>query len=232
MTAPVVSPSAPGARTALVAGASGAVGQALVQILLDHAAYRRVKVLVRKPLALRHPKLETLLLPAEGPAALAETLAADDVFCCLGTTQKQAGSQAAFERVDYHLVLDVARSALAAGATQFVVLSSLGAALRSPSFYSRVKGRMEQAVLELPYRTIHVLRPSLLLTGARAEARPAEWLAQQLMPLLNPLLRGRLARMRAIAAEDVAAAMVTLALRDAHGGQVHHLPLGVDDPTT
>ena len=231
MTAPVISPSASDARTALVAGASGAVGQALVARLLKHPRYGRVKVLVRKPLALEHTQLETLLLTGDGPAALGAALAADDVFCCLGTTQKIAGSKAAFERVDFHLVLEVARGALAAGAKQFVVVSALGAALKSPSFYSRVKARMEQAVLELPYRTVQVVRPSLLLTDPRPEARPAEWLAQRLMPLFNPLLHGRLARVRAIAADDVAAAMITLALQDASGGHVHHLPLGVDGPS-
>lgn len=211
-------------RTALVAGATGVVGAALVQRLLADARYGMVKVLSRRPLSFLHRKLRVLPLPDEGAAALGTELAADDVFCCLGTTQKKAGSRAAFERVDYHLVLDVARAALAQGATQFLVVSAAGSSLKSPSFYSRVKARMEQAVLELGYKTVQVLRPSLLL-AKREESRPAEWLGQKLAPLLNPLLTGKLAIYRAIPAEEVANAMLTLALRKVPGGHVHHLPL-------
>lgn len=214
----------PVVRTALVAGATGAVGSALLALLLADARYGQVKVLLRKPLDTTHPKLVQLTLTEAGPARLGNALAADDVFCCLGTTQKKAGSKAAFERVDYHLVLDVARAARSSGARQFLVVSSVGAALKARSFYLRVKARMEQAVLDLGFDATHILRPSLLI-AERSESRPGEWLGQQLAPLINPLLKGGLAKYRSISAEDVAAAMLTLALRDLPGGQVHHLPL-------
>jgi len=214
----------PAARTALVAGATGVVGAALVQLLLADARYGAVKVLSRRTLGFTHHKLTVLMLPEGGPAPLGTELAADDVFCCLGTTLKIAGSRAAFERVDYHLVLDIARAALAQGARQFLVVSAAGAAHKSPSFYSRVKARMEQAVLDLGYPTTHILRPSLLL-AKRADSRPAEWLGQQIAPVLSPLLMGSLAIYKPVRAEDVAAAMRTLALRHLSGGHVHHLPL-------
>ena len=140
----------PAVRTALVAGATGAVGKLLLERLLADARYGRVKVLTRRPLAQNHPKLEALTLDDTGPALLGAKLAADDVFCCLGTTLKKAGSKAAFERVDYHLVLELARAARAQGAEQFLVVSSVGASLKAGSFYLRVKARMEQAVQELP----------------------------------------------------------------------------------
>lgn len=216
----------PVVRTALVAGASGAVGRALLDRLLRDARYGSVKVLLRRPLPLSHPKLVTLMLPepAQNLAVLGETLAADDIFCCLGTTQKIAGSRAAFERVDFHLVMDVARAALAQGARQFLVVSAVGASLKSASFYSRVKARMENAVMELGYSAIHIIRPSLLLAD-RDDSRPAEWLGQRLAPLINPLLWGGLSIYRAIPVQEVAEAMVTLALRPASGTQIHHLPL-------
>lgn len=210
-------------RTALVAGATGAVGSALLARLLADARYGSVKVLVRRPLAQSHSKLVQLLLDDTGPALLGAKLAADDVFCCLGTTQKKAGSKAAFERVDYHLVLELARAALAQGAKQFLVVSSVGASLKG-SFYLRVKARMEQAVLDLGYGSAHILRPSLLI-AARSESRPGEWLAQKIAPLVDPLLAGKLAIYRTVRAEDVADAMVTLALRNIPGGHTHHLPL-------
>lgn len=214
----------PTARTALLAGATGVVGQALLARLLADARYGRVIVLVRRPLGQTHAKLEELMLDSTGPALLGAKLAADDVFCCLGTTQKKAGSQAAFERVDYHLVLELARAALAQGAQQFLVVSSVGASLKAASFYLRVKGRMEQAVLDLGYHSVHIVRPSLLL-AERADSRPGEWLAQKLAPAINPLLGGKLAMYRAVPVEEVAEALLTLAMRKTPGGQVHHLPL-------
>jgi len=214
----------PASRTALVAGATGAVGAPLVQQLLAEPAYTTVKVLSRRPQPFMHRKLRVLPLEDDGATALGAELAADDVFCCLGTTQKKAGSRAAFERVDYHLVLDVARAALAQGARQFLVVSAAGTSASSPSFYSRVKARMEQAVGELAYPTIHILRPSLLL-AKREDSRPAEWLGQKLAPVFNPLLRGQLAIYRAVTAEDVAAAMVRLALRELAGKHTHHFPV-------
>lgn len=214
----------PTVRTALVAGATGVVGAVLLKRLLADARYGTVKVLARRPLGISHAKLIELPLDDNGPALLGGKLEADDVFCCLGSTQKKAGSRAAFERVDYHLVLELARAALAQGAKQFLVVSSVGASLKAGSFYLRVKARMEQAVLDLGYKAAHILRPSLLL-AARSESRPGEWLAQKVAPLINPLLSGKLSIYRAITAEDVAAAMMTLALRNLSGGHTHHLPL-------
>ncbi len=214
----------PPVRTALVAGATGAVGSALLTRLLADARYGTVNVLTRRPLGLNHSKLVELPLDDLGPAALGAKLLAEDVFCCLGTTQKKAGSRAGFERVDYHLVLELARAALAQGAKQFLVVSSVGASLKAASFYLRVKARMEQAVLDLGYTGTHILRPSLLI-AARQESRPGEWLAQKLAPLADPLLQGRLAIYRTVRAEDVADAMLRLALRNIAGGHSHHLPL-------
>lgn len=212
------------ALTALVAGPTGAVGQALLAQLLASPRYARVKALSRRPLGIQHPKLEELRFDGESLAGLDGALAADEVYCCLGTTQKQAGSKAAFERVDYHLVLAVARAAKAQGAQKFLVVSAVGASLRSPSFYSRVKARTEQALREVGFETLYILRPSLLI-AQRDDLRPAEWLAMQVAPLLNPLLTGPRERYRAVTVEAVAAAMIALASRNATGAEVHHLPL-------
>lgn len=212
------------ARIALVAGATGLVGTALLRQLAAAADYGEVRVLGRRRPATAGGKVRFIESDFGSLDALAPQLAVDDVFCCLGTTIRQAGSQAAFERVDYHMVVDLARAAQRAGAKRFLVVSAVGASPSAAAFYSRVKGRMEQAVRELPFEAVHIVRPSLLL-GERAKRRPGERAAQALAPLLAPLLRGPLAKYRAVPAEEVAAALVTLAGRDAKGVHVHHLPL-------
>ncbi|WP_029919769.1 NAD-dependent epimerase/dehydratase family protein [Nevskia soli] len=211
------------ARTALIAGSTGLIGSLLLPKLLASPAYDRVVAVTRRPLALSHPKLSNPPSDFEHLGQLGAQLAADDVYCCLGTTTAKAGGQAGLERVDYHMVVDLARSARAAGARQFVVVSAVGAALRSPAFYSRVKARMERSVAEAGYATVHILRPSLLL-GARQEARLAEDIAQKVSPLLSPLFIGRLSQYRPVQAEQVADAMLTLALRPSSGVHIHHYP--------
>lgn len=211
------------ARTALIAGSTGLIGSSLLQQLLDSRDYDRVVAVTRRPLSVSHPKLSNPTSDFEHLGTLGRQLAVDDVYCCLGTTTAKAGGQAGLERVDYHMVLDLARSARAAGATQFLVVSAVGASLRSPAFYSRVKARMERSVAEAGYATVHILRPSLLL-GARQESRLAEDVAQRLSPLLSPLFSGRLSQYRPVQAEEVAAAMLALALRPASGVHIHHHP--------
>jgi uncharacterized protein YbjT (DUF2867 family) len=211
-------------RIALVAGATGLVGAALLRRLLDDPDYAEVRALGRRPPSLEAGKIRFVHTDFGNLAELGAELAVDDVFCCLGTTLRAAGSRAAFERVDYHMVVDLARAAQRAGARQFLVVSAAGASARSPAFYSRVKARMEATVSSLPFEAVHVVRPSLLL-GARGEHRPGERLAQQVAPLLSPLLRGPLAKYRAVTAGEVAAALQQLARSGARGAHVHHLPL-------
>ena len=212
------------ARIALVAGATGLVGGLLVRRLADSAAYGEVRVIGRRPPAYEHSKIRFIASDFADFAAHAADLAVDDVFCCLGTTIRIAGSRPAFERVDYHMVVDLARAAHKAGARKFLVVSAVGASERSAAFYSRVKGRMEAAVRALPFEAVHIVRPSLIL-GHREQRRPAEDVAQRVAPLLSPLLVGPLKKYRAVGADEIAEALVTLARGPLQGAQVHHLPL-------
>lgn len=211
-------------RSALVAGASGLVGRRVVARLLCDPAYAQVRVLARRPPGIAHPRLETVLTDFGDLAALGPALAVDDVFCCLGTTLKQAGSRAAFADVDERMVVELARATRAAGAEQFLVVSAVGAGEHALAFYSRVKGRMETAVSALGFAAVQILRPSLLL-GERAEHRVGEAFAQRLAPALARLARGPLRRYRPVSADEVAEAMLRLALRGEPGVHVHHLPL-------
>ena len=131
----------------------------------------------------------------------------NDAFCCLGTTLREAGGQEGFRAVDQDLVLKVARIAQAAGAERLVIISSANANQNSRNFYLRVKGETERALERLQFGALDILQPSLLL-GLRRNVRPLELLAQGALWCVGPLLLGRLARYRAIAAGDVAAAML------------------------
>lgn len=212
------------ARIALLAGATGLVGRAALQQLLQTPEYARVTVLSRRPLDHEEGKLVSVLTDFNKLGELGDALAVDDVYCALGTTIKKAGSRAAFERVDYHMVVELARAARKAGARRFIVISAAGSSERSLAFYSRVKARMEKAVAELGYESVQILQPSLLL-GAREEFRPAERIGQLLAPLIRPLMKGPLAPYQPVHADEVAEAMLQVGLNGAAGVHRHHLPL-------
>ncbi len=202
----------------MLLGATGLVGgHCLELLLLRDAEYGRVTVLGRRASGRAHPRLDERIGDVERLLDEHEsTFAGADVFCCLGTTIRAAGSQEAFRRVDHDLPVHAARVASEAGARQFLLVSAAGADAGSRVFYNRVKGETEATVAALPFEGVALLRPSLLL-GDRTESRPAEALAQRVAPLLSPLLQGPLRKYRAIHAATVAAALVRLAKEGVRG---------------
>lgn len=193
-------------KIALIAGATGLVGQALLQQLLQSDQYSKVVALVRRPSLDKHPKLEEAVINFEDLGSYESTHNVDDVFCCLGTTIKTAGSQEAFRKVDFTYVDKLAKWAEEKHCQQFAVISSVGASSTTSNFYLRTKGEMEAAVSALNIPSIHIFRPSLLL-GQRHEFRLGEKVSEIMMRLFNPLMKGRLRRYKAIEASDVAMAM-------------------------
>lgn len=205
----------------LVAGGTGLVGRALLTQSVADPRCRSVTALVRQagqrqglPRGVTAQVVDYATLGQPGAPALP---AADWAFCCLGTTIKTAGSQAAFRAVDFEAVLAFARAAQAAGVRRIGVVSAMGANARSSVFYNRVKGEAEQALAALGFEHLVFARPSLLLgdrTALGQATRPVERLGQALMPVLGWLLPRKL---RPISAAAVATAL-RRALADAGPG--------------
>lgn len=210
-------------RHALLAGATGLVGQQLLIQLLADERYAQVTALSRRALPMQHPRLKVLLSDLDDLQAHAEALKADDVYCALGTTLARAGSREAFARVDHDLVMAVAKAAHRAGSRRFLLVSAVGSSPRSPAFYSRVKGQVEQDLRALGFEALHIFRPSLLL-GVRADSRPMESIAQKLAPALGLITRGPLARYAPVTAQQLARTMIASAFGGQRGVQVHEAP--------
>lgn len=128
-------------KTALVAGATGLIGHQLVNQLLQSDFYSEVRVLVRKPTNKQAPKLIEILYDYNQPDL--SQVQGDDVFCCLGTTMKKAGSKEAFIQVDHDYPLQIARAAKQNGAMQYLIVTAMGADPSSSFFYNRVKVKYE-----------------------------------------------------------------------------------------
>lgn len=207
-------------KVALIAGASGLVGSQLLPLLLNCGRYAKVISVGRRPLPLLHPLLVQRTVDFDQLEEHRLALIADDVFCCLGTTMRQAGSKEAFYKVDFLYVVKLAALTAANFAVQLLVVSAMGADAGSRFYYNRVKGEMEDAVRQAPFRAIHLFRPSLLL-GPRPEKRLGEQVGAVVLRLARPLLLGPLRRYRAIEARTVAQAMLNAAYQEASGVAVH-----------
>lgn len=203
-------------RSALLLGASGLIGKSCLEALLRDEIYSKVIVFVRKPLPLQHPKLQQQTVDFDNLEYHAHLMKTDDLFCCLGTTIKTAGSQDAFYKVDFTYPYQAATIASRNGVRQFLIVTALGASAQSKVFYNRVKGNVENAISGLAFQSIHIFRPSLLL-GNRSEFRFGEKIAMFLFRMLGFILIGRWKKYRAIKASVVAEAMVTMAKLDLKG---------------
>jgi uncharacterized protein YbjT (DUF2867 family) len=192
-------------RTALVAGATGLVGRAILALLLADKHYSAVHVVGRRAPSVQHPKLVVHTSESLTSWSSPEV---DDVFITLGTTIKVAGSKAAFKALDGDAVVAIASSAKAHGATRIAVVSAMGANAQSGVFYNQVKGEMEDAVSHLGFETLVIARPSLL-SGDRGALHQPERMAEKLslvaFKLLKPLIP---ANYQSISASSVAVAMV------------------------
>lgn len=193
----------------LITGATGLVGGHLLLMLVREPTISAIAAPTRRPLAdtqgvfnPHDPQLSDALAQVVDPI--------DTVFCCLGTTRREAGSKAAFIHADYTLVVDTALTGLRLGAKHMLVISAMGADPHSLFFYNRVKGEMEQALRAQAWRNLTILRPSMLL-GERDNRRANE-------ALLAPLFRLLPGNWKSIDARDVAQAMLSEALAPAQEG--------------
>ena len=214
--------------SALILGSTGLVGSHLLTLLLESPHYAEVRALVRRPSGRVHPKLTEHTVDFDELAEVDEVVRGNDVFCCLGTTIKAAGSQEAFRKVDHTYIVESAGLALRNGASRFFIVSSLGADPRSAFFYNRVKGETDRDVARMPFMCVGILRPSLLL-GERAEARRGERIGTAVLKAASVAMVGPLRKLRPIQAADVAAGMLFLSrtnftgLRIVESDEIHDM---------
>ena len=193
------------AKTAIILGASGMVGSHLLPMLLKDDDYGKVIAYVRKEIGQEHPKLEVRVRDLLAEDAF-EDAAADDLFCCIGTTQAKTPNLSEYKKVDFGIPVNAARQALKKGLHSCVVISSMGADRESKTFYLKTKGQMEEALQNMGIPQLYILRPSLLL-GQRNEFRFGERVFAFLMRFFKWFIPKKY---RAIDAQTVASAMVKI----------------------
>lgn len=194
-------------KTAIVAGATGLIGNELVEMLCSDADFGKVLVISRRNPGFDNPKVEVLLTDFDDLDSVADNIRGDMLFCCLGTTIAKAGSRSAFRKVDEEYPLKLADVAVANGIEKFLIITAMGADPSSWVFYNRVKGEVEEGLKAKKLPFLRIFRPSLLL-GEREEYRTGEEMGKAIMGLVSPLMVGPLKKYRPIQATVVARAMI------------------------
>lgn len=201
---------------AMIIGASGATGKALLRQLLDDSAFGQVEIFVRRDVGIQHPKLSVQRIDFADSASWRDKVRGDVLFSCLGTTLKAAGSQAAQKMVDYDYQLAFAQAAAANGVGTLALVSSGGASAASRLFYPRIKGELEQAVQALGFAELLIFRPPLLL---RPDSdRAAEIWGGKILKLLNAI--GLFKSQTPLPTDKLAAAMIRAVKQQREGTQI------------
>jgi uncharacterized protein YbjT (DUF2867 family) len=207
-------------KTALMIGATGLVGSRLLTQLLGDQRFGKVIAFGRRATGSAHPKLEETAIDFDAPEAWAPLVKGDVAFSSLGTTLKQAGSQAAQKRVDYDYQLEFAGAARKNGVAAYVLVSSGSANPSSRMFYARIKGELDRDVQRLGFERVRIMRPSLL-GGDRQSARRGEKIGSLLLGAVNAV--GLARKYREIHADVVARAMINAALDPEKGTRIFTL---------
>lgn len=209
-------------QTAVVLGATGLIGSELVQKLLKEDTFKTIRILVRKPVELTHPKLETRVVDFDDKDDLKNKIGQGDcIFCCIGTTMKNVkGDKVLYRQIDHDIAVHAAQAGVIAGFTTYLLVSAVGANASSNNFYIRLKGQVEKDVAATGFKSLYIFQPSFLL-GKRKEFRFSELMLKGVFKAISKLFFSTLTKYKAIEAADVAKAMITAAKKSERGTHIY-----------
>lgn len=203
-------------KTALVAGATGLVGNELLHILLESQKYEKIYALVRRPLEVNHPILTEVICNFERLEEVETYFEVDDVFCALGTTIKKAKTKENMYRIDVEYPISIAILAHEKGAKQFLIVSSMNANKDSHLWYPKIKGELEEKLKNIPYQSLSIFQPSLLI-GDRSESRLLENIGVRVVRGLGRIFGNQIKSRMGIEAKTVAISMFLTAQMEQKG---------------
>lgn len=206
-------------KTAAIIGATGMIGTCLLPLLLEDDYFSTVRVIVRRPQQKNQPKMEVKLVNFDDAESLKLALEGTDiVFSCIGTTNKTVkGDQQLYRQIDVEIPYKVARFAKGAGCEKFLMVSSVGADVKSRTFYLRLKGEAEEQIRSVGFQSVHVFRPSMLL-GDRKQKRTGERIWQITMKFFSAIIPKKY---KAVEGKAVAKAMLEAAKQNTIGFFIH-----------
>jgi len=207
-------------KKAVIVGASGLIGNELLNILLQSSDYQEVLILVRKEIPINHPKLVQLVVDFDKLDQWTDAITGHALFCCLGTTKDKTPDEPIYRKIDHDYPVQLAQIAHQNKIKQYHLVSAIGANVNSSIFYTKLKGETERDIENVGLPTLHIYQPSFL-EGRQKEKRPMEKFITVIMKAINPLLIGGFAKYRSIPATTVARAMFKQSLKNEVGIFIH-----------
>jgi len=195
------------AKSALVIGSTGATGTLITHKLIKSDEYSKIYIVhpVQTPFWSCTKVKEIVGAFDNLDAMLNDVPFVDDVFSCIGSTLKKAGSIDAFYKIDCSYVLALGRWAKDRGVSSFHVISFFGADPKAINYYNRTKGLMEEGLKQMKLKSLSVYHPSLLV--GRKNVRAVELAGYALLIVAKPLLVGSLRKYRPLHVKKLANAM-------------------------
>lgn len=197
-------------KTALIFGASGLVGNHLLKELIKSPIYNSILVFNRKEKKYSSRKITQHVIDFSDLRQHIDLIVGDDLFYCIGSTIKKAGSKKKFVEIDMIYPTEIARMASANKVGQFLLVSAVNADATSLFFYNKVKGEVESALKQLDFWAVHIFQPSILL-GKRKEFRLGEEIVKFVGKRVDKLTDGGLNKYRPVEAKSVAKSMLLAA---------------------
>jgi uncharacterized protein YbjT (DUF2867 family) len=191
--------------TSIIAGSTGLIGGNVIKVLSNKK--QSAIALTRRSIPNLPPNITEMIIDFDAFEKNGSLPSCTNVFICLGTTIKTAGSKENFRKVDINYCLSIARKAKESGAETLSLISSIGANSSSKNFYLRIKGELEESIQSLGFSTVNIFRPSFLV-GERSEKRMAEKIAINLAKIMDFFLIGTASKYRSVKAESLAKTMV------------------------
>jgi uncharacterized protein YbjT (DUF2867 family) len=203
------------AKTAAIIGVTGLIGGYLYEIMKQDKTYETIRLIVRRPLAKDSDRTDVKLVDFNDAESFKLAIDGSDVvFCAIGTTQKKVkGDKVAYRKIDSDIPVKAASFCKETGCETFVLVSSVGATSKSKTFYLKLKGEVEDAVKAVGLRSVHIMRPSMLL-GDRKEFRLGEKIGSPVMRGISFLLPSKF---KPIQAKAVAIAMLNAVKENKEG---------------
>lgn len=198
---------------AIILGATGAIGKDLVQELINDDTIEQIAIFVRRDPGINNKKVTTHIVDFDQSDKWRLSVQGDVVFSCMGTTRKAAGSKENQYKIDYTYQYNFAKIAAEQGVPSFILVSSAMANPNAHFFYTRMKGELEEAIKQLPFQHISILRPPALIR--KNTTRSSEKLSVSILQFLNQI--GLLQSQRPMKTEVVAHCMVELAKTEKSG---------------
>ena len=190
-------------KKVVIIGATGLVGNALLQEVIQAKEVSEIRIFVRKAIDGLPEKVTQIVTEFSDFSLLKEQVIGDVIYCCVGTTRKKTPDLTDYRNIDFGINIGMAKLAKENGIPTVHLISAIGASTSSRIFYSKLKGEIEEAMKELKFDNCYIYQPSILI-GSRTESRPMEYLSQKLCPFLDLFMLGVLKDYHSISATSIA----------------------------